>query len=107
MCSAVLSRDINDVSGWFCRILGPVDPNLGLRTPVESYMRATQMAFKAGDEALFPNQHTRSKDALSAYDFFIRVRVRVRLGKVFPLAPQQAPKNILPVRSRSGAKFSH
>ena len=46
--------DINDVSGWFCRILGPLGPNLGLRTSVESYMRATEESFKAGDEVLFP-----------------------------------------------------
>ena len=31
-----------------------MDPILGLRTPVESYMRATEVAFKVGDEAPFP-----------------------------------------------------
>ena len=33
--------------------LGPLDPELGLKTPVESYMRTTEVAFKVGDEALF------------------------------------------------------
>ena len=34
--------------------MGPLVHNLGLRTPVESYIRATEVAFKVGDEALFP-----------------------------------------------------
>ena len=58
--------------------MGPLDPNLGLRAPVESYIRATEVVFKVGGEALFPTS-TRPKDASSAYLFFIRVRVRVRV----------------------------
>ena len=44
---------MNDVSGWFCRILGPLVHNLGLRELVECYMRAAEEAFKDGDEAVF------------------------------------------------------
>ena len=56
--------------------MGPLDPNLGLRTPVESYMRATEVAFKVGDEALFPTS-TRAQRMPSGLLVFIRVRVRV------------------------------
>ena len=57
-----------------------------LRTPVETYMRATEVAFKVGD---FPNQHTRPKDAISAYYFFIRVRVSVRPSAIIPSSSVQ------------------
>ena len=59
---------IDNVSGWFCRILGPLNSRLGLRTPVESYMRATEVAFKVGDEALFPTStHAQKMPARPTY----------------------------------------
>ena len=35
----ILGRGITDVSGWFWRIFGPLDPNLGPWSPVETRTR--------------------------------------------------------------------
>ena len=60
--------------------MGPLDPNLGLRTPVESYMRATEVAFKVGDAALFPTSTHAQR--MPSRPTSIRVRVRVRFTKM-------------------------
>ena len=37
---------INDVSGWFRRILGPLNPNLGPWSPVEPCMKPAGVVWR-------------------------------------------------------------
>ena len=56
MCLGIHWGGINDVSGRFCLILSPVDPNLGPRSPAEPGMRPeVPSSLKAGfgDLAVF------------------------------------------------------
>ena len=116
MCLGVLCRGINDVSRWFQSILGPLDPNLGLRTPVESYMRATEVAFKVGDEAIFPTstraQRMPSRPTSSLLGLGLALALGLGLGSpswftksvLQHLFKSQGRENILAASSKQASK---
>ena len=53
MCLGILWGGIYDVSGWFCRILGPPDPNFALNSPAEACRCLGACKGRVGDLAVF------------------------------------------------------